>query len=363
MKGKKFLINRWKNKLFSLLIPAFCLSLLLPGRAEIFASDMKAGASAQAPPKWKILHIMSYHSPWQWTDDMFNGFKKALNGLDIEYKVFQMDTKRKSSEEWKQKAGKEARDLIDTWKPDLVYTTDDNAQEYVTKYYIDSNIPFVFAGVNADPEKYGFVGTKNITGVLEQEHFVQTVMLLKEVAPGISRIAVIADTDPTWEGVTRRMKENASTYLPDVQFISYDVIHTFDEYKQKIKAYQTKADALGLLGIHTFKNEKGSNVPWQEVLKWTAYHSRLPDFSFWADRIPYGTLCAVIVSASEQGLAAGRIARGILAEGKSPSSYAIKPTIKGQPMLSLARARKLGIRVKSKVLLTAQVIEKFEWDK
>ena len=44
--------------------------------------------------KFKVLHIMSYHSPWKWTDDQLQGFKDALSGLDIEYKVFQMDTKK-----------------------------------------------------------------------------------------------------------------------------------------------------------------------------------------------------------------------------------------------------------------------------
>ena len=362
MNAKKGLMKRWMKKFF-LLIAVSCLSFLLAVRSELFASDMKAGTTGQATRKWKILHVMSYHSPWQWTDDMFKGFKEALKGLDIEYKVYQMDTKRKSSEEWKQKTGKEARDLIDAWRPDLVYTTDDNAQEYVTKHYINSNIPFVFAGVNVDPGKYGFVGSKNVAGVLEQEHFVETVTLLKEIEPKISRIGVIVDEDPTWKGVIGRMKEKAPIYLPDTEFISWDVVQTFDEYKEKVKAYQRKADALALLGIHTFKGETGSNVPWQDVLKWTAENSRLPDFSFWADRVPYGTLCAVVVSGYEQGLAAGRIARGILAGGKSALNYPIKPTIKGQPMVSLARAGKLGIRIKSTVLLTVKVIKEFEWDK
>jgi len=35
---------------------------------------------------------------------------------------------------------------------------------------------------------------------------------------------------------------------------------------------------------------------------------QLPDFSFWKDRIPFGTLCAVYVSGYDQGRAAGRIA-------------------------------------------------------
>jgi hypothetical protein len=109
--------------------------------------------------KYKILHIMSYHSPWEWTDDQFNGFKDALKGLDVEYRVFQMDTKRRSDGAWKEKVGREARELIDIWKPDLVYTNDDNAQAYAARYYVNSHIPFVFSAVNADPGAYGFTGS------------------------------------------------------------------------------------------------------------------------------------------------------------------------------------------------------------
>jgi ABC-type uncharacterized transport system substrate-binding protein len=286
----------------------------------------------------------------------------ALKGLDITYKVFQMDTKRKSSDPWKEKMGREARDLIDTWKPDLVYTNDDNAQKFVARYYVNRDIPFVFSAVNDDPEEYGFVGSRNITGVLEQEHFVETVAFLREIDPDIKRIAVIVDDDPTWNGVIKRMKEKLPL-LSGIRVSHWDVIRTFNEYREKIKAYQTEVDALGLLGIHTFKDEKGRNVPWQEVLKWTAENSSLPDFSFWKDRILYGTLCVVYVSGYQQGLAAGKIARGILVERRSPASYPIEPTIKGQPALSLARARMLGIRLTTTILLTARVVEKFEWEK
>lgn len=311
--------------------------------------------------KWKILHIMSYHSPWKWTDDQLNGFESALTGLDIEYKVFQMDTKRKSSGEWKKKVGKQARDLIAAWKPDLVYTSDDNAQEYVTRYYLNSRIPFVFSGVNADPHKYGFVGCSNIAGVLEQEHFVQSVRLLKEIVPGVKKISVILDDGPTWPGVVKRMKEKLPL-LPDVQFTSWDVIRTFEQFKRRMTELQTKVDAIALLGIFTYNDGSGRNVPYTSVLKWTAENSPLPDFSFWKDRVSYGTLCTVSVSGYEQGFAAGKIARGILAEGKKPSAFPMKPTVKGEPVVSLARANKLGIKIKTRILLTAEVIEKFKWE-
>ena len=340
----------------------FAFSLCWEGYSQILKGNAHAETIFAPKATWKVLHIMSYHSPWKWTDDQLNGFKDALQGLDIEYRVFQMDTKRKSSEEWKQKAGKEARELIESWQPDLVYTNDDNAQEYVAKYFVNSSIPVVFSGVNADPQKYGFVGSKNITGVLEQEHFVESTQLLREIVPNVHKIAVIFDEGPTWPGVMKRMKANLDK-LPNLEFTSWETIKTFEQFKHRMKELQTKADAVVLLGIFTFTDESGNNVPYSEVLRWTADNSRLPDFSFWKDRISYGTLCTVTVSGYEQGFAAGKIARGILADGKNPSDYPMKPTMKGEPVISLARANKLGIRIKSGILLTAQVINKFEWEK
>lgn len=49
-----------------------------------------------APNKqYKILHVMSYHSPWEWTDNQLNGFQAALKGLNVRYNVMQMDAKRR----------------------------------------------------------------------------------------------------------------------------------------------------------------------------------------------------------------------------------------------------------------------------
>jgi ABC-type uncharacterized transport system substrate-binding protein len=323
--------------------------------------ETRAALSTTPPPKYKVLYIISYHMPWKWTDDQFNGFKHNLRDLDVEYKVFQMNTKENNTVEWKEKAGQEARNLIDTWQPDLVYINDDDAQEYITQYYVNQDIPFVFSGVNAQPADYRFVGSKNIAGVLEREHFVQTVGLLKKIAPDVKKIAVVFDDSPFWDDVRQRMKE-AESQLPDIELISWDIILTFEEYKQKMKAYQTTADAIALIGIFNFKDENGDNVPYQEVLKWTVENSNLPDFTFWEDRISHGTLCTVTVSGHEQGLAAGNIARGILVENRTPASYPMEPTVKGEPVISLARANKLGISIDSEILLTAEVVEKFSWE-
>lgn len=341
--------------LFFTFIILLCLLFTYNG----IASDSPAEPKGK---KIKILHIMSYHYPWKWTEDQLNGFKFALKDVDIEYKIFQMDTKRKSDEAWKQKVANEAIELIKNWKPDLVYTNDDVAQKYVVTKFVNHEIPFVFSGVNADPAEYGFVGSKNITGVLEQEHFIASVNLLKKIDPRVKKIAVILDDGPTWPGVTRRMKSKLNQ-IQDVEFIRWEVIKTFSQYKDTITSLQNEVDAIALLGIFTYKGIDGKNVEYTDVLKWTAENSRLPDFSFWADRISYGTLCTVTVSGYEQGLAAGKMARKILIDGDRPNSIPMVPTLKGEPVVSLARANKLGLTLETEILLFSQVIDKFNWEK
>jgi ABC-type uncharacterized transport system substrate-binding protein len=320
------------------------------------------GAYAAKPQKtYKILHIMSYHSPWRWTDGQFEGFKAGLGDLPAEFRVFQMDTKRNSAPSAIAKKAAQARQLIETWKPDLVYTSDDDVQEYVVRHYLNTDLPFVFSGVNKDPATYGFRGSRNVTGVIEQEHFAESLKLLRTVAPGIRRIAVVFDDAPMWEPVMTRTRE-LLRQMPDVQIVAWDTIRTWTEYQRRIRAYQTTADAIALIGVFNFRDAQGRNVPYQQVLRWTADNSRLPDLGFYVDRVHYGTLAAVTVSEREQGLAAGRIARAILKYDRQPSSFPIQPTVKGNPVVSLARANKLGLKVKSSVLLSAEVISKFDWD-
>ncbi len=362
------------QKIINRNIILFSLGLLLPGAIVLFffinhqtlAPNLDGPSSTPATPtqpsnNYRILHIMSYHSPWEWTDTLYSGFQSALSDLSIEYQVFQMDTKRYSSESSIMTKTEEARNLITAWKPDLVYISDDDALKYLAKYYIHSELPIVFSAVNESPGKYGIKDCQNITGVLEKEHFVESVKLLKEVVPSVRKIAVITDDGPMWSPVIQRMKARINE-LPEVQFVSWDTIYTFAEYQKKIKEYEHKVDAVVFLGIFSFKDERGENVPYQEVQRWTAENIKLPDFSFWKDRVSFGTLCVVSVSGFEQGLAAGKIAHGILVDGKKPSDFPIVATIKGEPLISLARANQLGIKIKSSVLLSSQVVKEYFWE-
>lgn len=311
--------------------------------------------------RFKVLHIMSYDASWtQWTVPLFDSFKEQLKDLPVEYQVIEMDVKRNTSEQWKKEITEKACAAIDTWKPDLVYTTDDFVQSSVVSRYLNSETPFVFSGVNAEPARYRFTGTKNITGVLEREHIVQTARLLVSVAPQVRRLAIITDAGETWPGVMQRIK--AAEKEMGLTIVAMDVVNTYAEYQAKIASYAGTADAICTLGIFTLKGEDGRHVPMETVGRWTYEQCALPNMSFWDSRIPLGATCVVYVSPTAQGEAAGAIARGILVEGKRPSEFAITATLRGKPMVNLAAARRLKLNPPSSVLLSSTVSTQLQWE-
>lgn len=339
-------------------------SMLLAGCAALLvaAAPVCAQWTVQKDgPPIRILHAMSYHTPWRWTEGQLEGFKAGLGDIPAQYQVFELDTKRHSDARQMEERGKAARALVEQWKPQVIYTTDDDAQDLVTRHYLNTPILQIFSGVNKAPAQYGFDKAANVTGVLEQEHFAESVRLLKRVVPTVRRLVVVLDDAQMWGPVVERMK--AAKLPPDVGIVAWETIRTFDDYKRRVAAYPGMADAIALIGIFNFKDRAGKNVPYQDVLRWTAENSSLPDLGFWVDRVHHGTLVAITVSEYEQGLAAGRLARRVLVEGKSPRELPMLPTTKGLPVISLARARKLGLQVHSDLLLSAQIITRFEWSR
>ncbi|RPJ05591.1 MAG: hypothetical protein EHM28_11770, partial [Spirochaetaceae bacterium] len=317
----------------------------------------------RASRHFRILHIMSYNSPWTWSDLQLDGFKEELSDLDVEYEIFQMDAFRQNSPEWLSQKAEEARALIAKNQPDLVYTTDDYAQDLVVRHFINSGIPFVFSGVNKAPSEYGFDKANNITGVLEREHFVETVKLMQSIFPEMRKIAVLFDSNISYEGVASHIREDAKS-MNDIEFSQWLHLSTFAEFKQVITNLQGKVDALCVIGNSQFRDSSGNNVDYSVVLRWLAENSRIPDFSFWEDRSYYGILCTVSVSAMEQGRVAGNMARKILVEGIAPSEIPISTSTKGQAIISLRRARDLQIipRIPASVLLASKIIENYKWE-
>lgn len=339
--------------------------LLRGGAAALaLAGSGWRGASAGTSPR--IAHVMSFDSPWRWTDGQLEGFRETLALPAAEVRVFQMDVKQHASDAAKAERGRLARAFVDDFKPDLLYTSDDDVQQHVARHYLGGRLPLVFSGVNRDPQAHGFEGVANVSGVLEREHVPETLRLLRELVPGLRRLMVLGDHGAYWDAVIRRVHEGVAA-IDGMAAVQVVRTQRFAEYQQAVLAAQAvstaaSTDALLHLGILTLVDPAGQPVPYQTVQRWVVEHSALPDASFWLDRIHHGTLASVTVSELEQGRAAGRLARAILVDGVSPGALPMRATAKGQPAINLRRAQALGITVRSTQLLQSHIVRKYEWD-
>jgi len=304
-------------------------------------------------PDKKVLLIFSYHEDFEWVEEASLGVDEVFLDKELFIEKFYMDTKRQTSEEWMAKVTKEAKKKIREFNPDLVIVFDDNACKLVAKEYIDKELPFVFCGMNGNPEDYGFPA-KNITGVVEREWLKGSADFIKEILPDIQTAAILLDSSETALKTKARIDEEGG--LP---FESYEVynINYFNEWQQTVLEMQDSVDAIGLFVYFTLKDTVGelSHDP-ENVLSWTLMNNKLPEFAILDFTVEKGAMCGYTESGADQGKAAAEIAIKIL-DGESPENIPIKSLSEGIPLINESRAKELGVVIPDHVLEKAKIIE------
>lgn len=303
----------------------------------------------------RVLIVHSYHETQKGhVVEMTEGIEEAFSDTNVELQYYFMDTKRKTSEEWKRKAGARAQEIMAEFKPELVVTMDDNAQKYFAKNF--AGVPgapvFVFSGVNKNPELYGFPA-KNVTGVLERPNIIESVEFLKKIVPNVKTILMLSDQSPTSDGFVEYAK---SLDMP-LAVIAYEQIKTFARWKSILKKYKDKVDAIGMYVVRTIVRKEGiqEKVPEAELVSYVHTYTGLPTVGFFDSSASAGVLCGISVSMREQGYAAGELAREILG-GRSPESFVVKPTSKGRIQLNLQTADFLNIQLRHSLIKRADVL-------
>ncbi|MCB0391343.1 MAG: hypothetical protein KDD58_08630 [Bdellovibrionales bacterium] len=259
----------------------------------------------------KCLYVSSYHQGYAWSDGVERGIRDVL-GNKCEFKQFDMDTKRNTSEEFMAEAALKAKNIIDEWKPDIVIISDDNAAKYlVQKYYIGKKLPFVFCGINWSADEYGFP-TDNITGILEIAPVAPMLEKAKEISGGNRAIYIGANTST--EVKNMQFFVDAA---PEVNVkLDTKLVETTEEWLKIYKEAQSQYDFIVVgskAGINDWNPDKIS----EEILKNTkifsvSNHSWMMPFSiFGMAKVP-----------KENGEKAAKYALEIL-DGKSPKDLPV----------------------------------------
>lgn len=327
-----------KKNLKSLLVVIFCVQVAI---MLLWFNISK--------PRLLILH--SYDEGYSWVRDINIGLNRILrNHSHFSIRWHYLDTKRHPWPAYKDSVGILARRMIDEWQPDVIIAMDDDAQEYVTKYYNNKHgVSIVFGGVNNEPEDYGFDKANNVTGILERlplEAVKEGLMTFSAQRNGGRSIRVffIGDTSETVDGDYKWIK---SFKWDPIRLVGAKLVDTLDEWKATIKQASQTSDYILTSNYRRIYRNKDSKelVPPKELIDKTASISSVPVIGTNAFFAEDGGMLAIATSPLEQGEVAARMAVDIIDNHKNPRQIPIVKTSQAVISMNESRMRSFGFKV------------------
>jgi ABC-type uncharacterized transport system substrate-binding protein len=300
------------------------------GLVALLAWSLAASAAAGDYEGKRVLHIDSYHRGNTWNDRIADAVRDTLAGTGVELKIIHMDTKRNPSEEFNRAAALKAKEVIESFRPDVVTTSDDNAAEYlIMPHYRDADLPFVFCGLNWDASTYG-LPYANVTGMVEVTPIPQIIRLLRSYAKG-DRIGYLTE-----DTTTKRKELEYHERLFGIEYDQVYLVSTFADWQAAFLRAQDEVDMLVILGVAAiadFDDDAAQALAESE--------SRIPagtDF----DWLMHLALLGVGKVPEEQGRWAARAALKII-DGALPSQIPLAYNKEGRLYFNRKIAARLGI--------------------
>lgn len=300
--------------------------------------------------KPRVLVLHSYDTSYPWSRDVSVGVHRVLDEhAHFAVRWFYMDTKRHPEREFKQKMGLAARQAIDRWKPDVIIAVDDDAQEFVTRHYVNHpHIQIVFAGVNGGVESYGFIGATNVTGIFERKDLPSlkdALLALRGPRPATQtlRVVHIGDTSHSVDQDERHLR--AFDWNPLVLLASRRP-DSFDDWKKAVLELQEQADFIlttNYRKIARSATDKTLVLP-EEVIAWTVANSRIPVVGTNGFFVEDGGELAIGTSPFEQGEVAGGMVLKLLA-GQRANSIPHASTRQFVVYMRSAKLRQKGLEL------------------
>ncbi len=292
----------------------------------------------------KVLYVDSYHEGYAWSDGVTRGVRSVIDPSGAQLKIMRMDTKQHPEEDFKKAAALKVKAEIENFQPDVLIVSDDNAFSYIVKeYYRDAELPVVFSGLNWDAGVYG-APYKNTTGMVEVSLTNQIIDQLKVFTKG-TRLGYISANNET--------ERKNLTYYGSLLGINFDksyFVNNFTEWKRDFKKLQGEVDMI------IFENNAG-------IADWNDEEAKA--FALTETKIPVGTtndwimnyaLLGITKLPEEQGEWSAEAALKILS-GATPASIPVVKNKKGNLMVNLKMAEKLGVIFAPSVLKNAQIIK------
>lgn len=295
-------------------------------------------------PGKKILYINSYHAGEPWSAGIEKGILNGFKNSEVELKIHYMDTKIKRSEAQKKKAALRARQEINAFGPDVVIASDDNASQYlIVPYYKNTDLPFVFCGVNGDSSRYGYP-CRNVTGMEAIERVDIGFKLMRPYARG-ERKGFLAANTLTGKYLVQHATEKLG--------VTYHKVYLTDTYAEWKDAYLRLQEEVDMFIISSPIGAIGWDQ--EDFTPFAFQHVEVPTLVYYSPAIPYAMMGFNILS-EEHGEWSAATALRII-DGERPGDIPITQNKLGKLMLNLRHVKKLGVVIDQAIYSRAEIFE------
>ncbi len=336
-----------------------CLSLSV---STVFAGNPEPGLK-------KIAVVSSYHPQYEWSqgtnEGLMQGFlefgildnaqqakefteKSLVRSSKAEIHKFWMHTKQKGSQAEIAQTLQTITRQIDFLQPDILLLGDDNAANYLGNYYLDTDLPVVFWGVNGTPLKYGLIDSfansgHNVTGIYQKNYHAEILEMLLKLYPEISRVAILSDDSPTGRSHAKAFQKAIQDQFSQITLVESVITNNFHLWKNKALELEQQVDAFLISSNHTLKRDKEDIVDGDEVLRWYLSNIRKPEAVAQINYVRSGMLATVFDSPIAQGFETARLTDEILNKNRHPGDIAPYAPKHGGYIINRWRASQVGL--------------------
>lgn len=312
----------------------------------------------------KVFLLFSYEQDLLWNlqirKNILETFENNLLKVnkDIILKEYYMETKRFSKSSQIQEKAQIAIRQILSWNPDLVITVDDHASSLVIPHFFNTNIQFIFCGLNNEPQAYGFPQS-NVTGIREKMLVGQTLDNMPYFLPKASRYVIAVEDSLSGRLALQEIQKDIERHSM-YKNVDTMVSESFCEWKQFLKKYEDQVDFVLIPVYLNLKDENLLHIKPPDVMQWIVQNISKPPIGALGFNIEHGALFGVVDTATKQGELAGKYALQILKQNAKAKDLEITSIQRGEFYVNKSTAEKYGIQIPTWIYQFATVFENKE---
>jgi len=338
-----------------------CSLAIVCGSSSGMAADVK-----------KLFIVHSYEKDHICGQPQHDGAIKALNdagwkqGENLEVATYYMDTKKNNNTpELIAEQANLAVEEIAAFQPDVVLTLDDNAFRAVALPASGTSTPYIFSGMNNQPENYDrqkeFMADRsipgnNITGVYEKLYIREAIRVLSSLHE-MNSVLFLGDMSPTGKAIQQQveLELNEESNIP-VPAVELQMMNSWEEFVSTLAQFNDSAEFGALyLGTLLLKDKKGRVYTAPEIINHTLLHAHKPTIGLNYAFIKLGLFGGATVDFFSMGELAGKKAAAVLS-GAEPGSLPIEDAPRVALVFNLKRAEQLGLKIPADILLAADEV-------